>query len=399
MPAYPRREIVTHDEVGVYHCIARCVRRAFLCGVDPVSGVDHEHRKEWIGERLQQLAAVFAIDICGYAVMSNHLHVVLRGRPDLVQDWSDEEVAIRWKRLYPPRDPATGSPIEPAECDLAMIVSDRARVSELRERLSSLSWFMRCLSEPIARRANREDGCTGRFWEGRFKSQVLLDEAAILACSIYVDLNPIRAGVARTPEESEHTSAFDRIQSLQAAVAGLEPSDLSEWVGSQESESQSTSRLHPTSQRSADEWLCELTLLEGPGIGPEENEVSTDAGRNLIDSTPKVTAEAARCRSRADRVARASDQGYLPMTLEKYRSLLDWTGRQLRGTAGGMIPAELGTILERLGIKGTCWVETVRHFGRWFKRAVGRRDSLAALAVRARRSWFQGQRAAAVVFS
>ncbi len=129
MPAYPRRDIVAHDEVGVYHCIARCVRRAFLCGVDPLSGVDHEHRKEWIRERLQQLASVFAIDVCGYAVMSNHLHVVLRGRPDLVQDWSDEEIAIRWKRLYPPRDPATGTPVEPAECDLAMIVSDCARVS------------------------------------------------------------------------------------------------------------------------------------------------------------------------------------------------------------------------------------------------------------------------------
>ncbi len=261
MPAYPRREIVTHDEVGVYHCIARCVRRAFLCGVDPVSGVDHEHRKEWIGERLQQLAAVFAIDICSYAVMSNHLHVVLRGRPDLVQDWSDEEVAIRWKRLYPPRDPATGSPIEPAECDLAMIVSDRARVSELRERLSSLSWFMRCLSEPIARRANREDGCTGRFWEGRFKSQVLLDEAAILACSIYVDLNPIRAGVARTPEESEHTSAFDRIQSLQAAVAALEPSDLSGAPRRPHVQGRPTQCM----SKGAPFELCPNPALSGPG--------------------------------------------------------------------------------------------------------------------------------------
>jgi hypothetical protein len=112
MPAYPRREIVPGDEVGVNHCIARCVRRAFLCGVDPTTGC--------------------------------------------------------------------------------------------------LSWFMRCLSEPIARRANRQDRCTGRFWEGRFKSQALLDLAAMLACSVYVDLNPIRAGIAETPEQSAYTSAFDR---------------------------------------------------------------------------------------------------------------------------------------------------------------------------------------------
>ena len=132
MPAYPRRQIVVKDQVGVYHCIARCVRRAFLCGVDSVTGKDHEHRKEWIRERLQQLASVFAIDICGYAVTSNHLHVVLRSRPDLVQDWTGEEVALRRSRLYPPRGETTGDPIEPTDRDVNMITSDPERVAELR---------------------------------------------------------------------------------------------------------------------------------------------------------------------------------------------------------------------------------------------------------------------------
>ncbi len=100
MPAYPRSQIVPTDEVGIYHCIARCVRRAFLCGVDPFSGRDYEHRKDWIRQRLEQLAAIFAIEICGYAVMSNHLHLILRVRPDLAQDWSDEELALRWVRLF-----------------------------------------------------------------------------------------------------------------------------------------------------------------------------------------------------------------------------------------------------------------------------------------------------------
>ena len=259
MPAYPRREIVPTDEVGVYHCIARCVRRAFLCGVHPTSGHDYEHRKEWIRERLEQLASIFAIDICGYAVMSNHLHVILRARPDLVRDWSEEEVALRWKRLFPPCDPATGKPIEPSECDLNMIVSDPARVVVIRERLSSLSWFMRCLSEPIARRANREDLCTGRFWEGRFRSQALLDEAAMLACSVYVDLNPIRAGIVDTPEQSEYTSAFHRIQSrptvkpLVAERCELRPVELPTDV--------SIGRVSPGEQRHPDSWLCELTAL------------------------------------------------------------------------------------------------------------------------------------------
>ena len=217
MPAYPRHEIVADDGVGLYHCIVRCVRRAFLCGDDPASGKNHDHRKEWIRLRLQELAAVFGIDVCGYAVMSNHFHVVLRVRPDLAQDWSDEEVALRWRLLYPPRDEATGLQAEPEQHDLNMITSDPERVAELRHRLASLSWFMRCLNEPIARAANREDNCSGRFWQGRFRSVALLDEAAVLACSVYVDLNPIRAGVAGTPEESEFTSAFDRIRSLPAS--------------------------------------------------------------------------------------------------------------------------------------------------------------------------------------
>src|ERR1700678_3424172 len=124
MPAYARHVIVADDEVGVYHCIARCVRRAFLCGTDPITGHDYEHRKDWIRERLEQLASIFAIDICGFAVMSNHLHLIVRTRPDVVQGWSDEEIARRWSRLAPARDIATGEPVEPSESDLNMILSD-----------------------------------------------------------------------------------------------------------------------------------------------------------------------------------------------------------------------------------------------------------------------------------
>jgi hypothetical protein len=118
MPAYARSHIMPPDEVSVYHCKARCVRRAFLRSVDPLTNHDCDYRKEWIRERLELLASVFAIDICGYAVMSNHLHIVLRARPDLVRDWSDEEVALRWTRLCPPRDPATGEKTEPSAYDL-----------------------------------------------------------------------------------------------------------------------------------------------------------------------------------------------------------------------------------------------------------------------------------------
>jgi hypothetical protein len=147
MPTYARRQIVVEDEVGVYHCIARCGRRAFLCGVDTYMRQDYSHRKERILNRLRELAGLFAIEVCGYSVMSNHLHLVLRNRPDVAEQWSADEIARRWCRVFPPRDDATGEPGEPSEHDLAMLVANSERLAKLRDLLANLSWFMRCLCE------------------------------------------------------------------------------------------------------------------------------------------------------------------------------------------------------------------------------------------------------------
>jgi hypothetical protein len=395
MPAFPRHEIVAHDAVGFYHCIVRCVRRAFLCGQDPASGKNFDHRKEWIRVRLKELAAIFGIDVCGYAVMSNHFHIVLRVRPDIAQGWNDEEVALRWRLLFPRRDEATGLHAEPEQHDLDMITSDPERVAELRKRLASLSWFMRCLNEPIARAANKEDKCSGRFWQGRFRSVGLLDEAAVLACSVYVDLNPIRAGVAVTPEESAFTSAFDRIRSLPASRSDL----AGDGTSSLEEPALENAIAHISTAEAArpDAWLCELTLDERASALPVAARLPEPF------ATPVVTAndgeaEACPCSTRPKLGTRASDRGYLPIELEKYLSLLDWTGRELRAESRGAIPGRLWPILDRLGLNGECWLETVRHFGRWFKRAAGGRESLAAAALRCGRHWFQGQRAAKLAF-
>jgi REP element-mobilizing transposase RayT len=201
----PRRRLVSGDQAGFYHCISRCVRRAFLCGADAYTGRNFEHRKAWIEERLVELASIFAVSLYGYAVMSNHLHVVLYVEPRGSMRWPDREVARRWRRLFP-----RGGQVEDSEVD--RLAQEPDRIAELRSRLGSLSWFMRCLNEPIARRANREDDCTGRFWQGRFKSQALLDERAVLAAMAYVDLNPIRAGVTDRLDRSNHTSVSRRLQ-------------------------------------------------------------------------------------------------------------------------------------------------------------------------------------------
>jgi REP element-mobilizing transposase RayT len=113
MPTYARGQIVVEDEVGVYHCIARCVRRAFLCGVDPYTGKDYSHRKEWILDRVRELAGLFAIEVCGYCVMSNHLHLVLRNRPDIhwaftPRAWVGSRAQLTARRRVDRTDRSTG---------------------------------------------------------------------------------------------------------------------------------------------------------------------------------------------------------------------------------------------------------------------------------------------------
>lgn len=208
-----RSTLVSASDTPYYHCIGRCVRRAFLCGKDPVSGKSFEHRKPRILARLKLLTEVFAIDVCSYALMSNHYHLVVRLAPERLAALSDQEIIERWRRLYAgPRCVErflAGSQLDAGEAALLVQCVER-----WRSRLTDLSWFMRCLNEYIARTSNIEDSCTGRFWEGRFKSQALLDEQALLTAMAYVDLNPVRAGMADSIAASDFTTGQQRLAEI-----------------------------------------------------------------------------------------------------------------------------------------------------------------------------------------
>lgn len=211
MPASARKHIVDEKTVGTYHCINRCVRRAFLCGDDPLSGKNYDHRKQWVKDRLEHLSEIFFADIGNYAIMSNHFHISLRTRPDLAKKCSDDDIVDRWWKLFPRK--IRGSYEDHCPQYLReQWLGDKKWLKQKRRRLASISWLMRCLAEYIARRANKEDGVTGRFWEGRFKSQALLTDAAVLAAGVYIDLNPIRAGIADTLEKSDFTSIQQRVE-------------------------------------------------------------------------------------------------------------------------------------------------------------------------------------------
>jgi len=190
------------------------VRRCYLLGDDPVSGKNYDHRKVMIENQLQRLAGAFGIDLLGFAIMSNHFHLILRSRPDVVLNWDDSEVARRWLLICPVRKNSAGDPEEPNEFELNSIRNDPRKLETIRLRLSDLGWWMRVLCQYIAVRANREDNQLGKFWQSRFRAVRLLDEAALLACEAYVDLNPIRAAMAETLEQSDYTSVQRRIQSF-----------------------------------------------------------------------------------------------------------------------------------------------------------------------------------------
>jgi REP element-mobilizing transposase RayT len=205
-----------------YHVYSRCVRRAFLCGVDRHTGKSYEHRRAWIEDRVRVLSSLFSVELCAYAVMSNHYHLVVKLNPAESDNWTDDEVLERWTSLF--RGPSlvqrrrAGEALNSAELDTV-----REIAAVYRRRLGSLSWFMKCLNEPIARKANSEDGCSGHFWEARFCSQPLRSDQALLAAMAYVDLNPVRARLAETPEASEYTSVRARLQSDRQAPTRAGP--------------------------------------------------------------------------------------------------------------------------------------------------------------------------------
>ena len=196
----PRHQLVDATQAQFFHLINRCVRRSWLCGYDSYSKKEFDHRKAWLKTRILELGDIFATGIYAFAVMSNHAHVVLHMHPATANAWTALEVAARWIRLFPASTPKLCAQ------KVAAVVENAEQIAVYRIRLADVSWLMKSLSEPIARRANSEDKVTGRFWEGRFKSQLLLSEKSILAAMTYVDLNPVRADIAKGVSTSDNTS-------------------------------------------------------------------------------------------------------------------------------------------------------------------------------------------------
>jgi len=243
---------------------------------------------------------------------------VLHVDQPLADSWSTREVVERWHHLF------GGTVLSERylrEDDLLEVEQTQLEglVETWRERLTSVSWFMRCLNEQIARKANEEDDCTGHFWEGRFKSQALLDESAVLACLAYVDLNPVRAAIAETPEDSDYTSIQRRIRTLQGASESL-----------------------------ADGENAEQDIAPAPTQPPELFPFVGGVREGMPDG--------------------------LPFYLADYLDLVNWTGRAVREDKRGAIADDLPPILARIGITPAAWLQLAEDFETTFCTWIGQAE-------------------------
>ena len=311
----PRKSQIAVEATPYYHCVSRCVRRAFLCGEDRFTGRSYDHRRAFIEEELLRLGQVFYLDVVAYAVMSNHYHVVLFIDQEAQKSASVKDIVTRWHQLHNGNPVSVkyldGDVLEPHEIEQL-----NTYVDKWREQLASISWYMRVLNEKVARMANIEDDVTGRFWEGRFKCQALLDEKALLSCMAYVDLNPVRVAMAKTPEDSDHTSIKRR---------------AAHWKEASE---------NPESHVSRDQSFQRDTLHPFAG--------------SLRETMPKG----------------------IIFSLMDYLQLVDWTGRCIREDKVGSIDGKAEPILRRLSISSVHWVYLCTHFERRFKGLVGSAHSL-----------------------
>ena len=315
-----RKHRVSLEQTPYYHIVSRCVRRAYLCGSNNDTGKNYEHRRLWIEGRLRLLSSIFAVDICSYAIMSNHYHVVLKLCPEESHSWSTKDIITRWHCLHKgtllTQQFLEGKPLDNAQ---SQAVEETASI--WKKRLCDLSWFMKCINEPIARLANKEDRCTGHFWESRFHSDPLMTEEALLTAMVYVDLNPIRAKMAKTPEESEHTSIKERI---------TQEFDLGAAIKSHH-ESINSKLLQCLSFKELAKFDGAINIKEQCGI---------------------------------------------PFSTQDYILLVEATGRIQREDKRGFIPKDLPPIIQRLGFELDEWLdnsarfeEKLRYKQRWRKKS------------------------------
>jgi len=398
-----RSSVFHPSEIAYVHTMLKVCRNLFLLGMDRKKRRKLLHRRQWFYQRIEHLCSYMAIDLLGYSLMDNHTHFLLRSRPDVVASWDDRTVVERWLTMCPKRRKklkvngvVTYEPLPPTDAEITAQLQDSKRVKELRLRLSDISWWMRLLAQVIAQKANREDGAgqtLGHFFQARFHAVRVRTKAHLLACAMYIDLNPFRAMMSDTLYGYEDTSAKKRLDLLRMAL-GMENDKASKAqvkrakkllgaLGDAKRDEFSDSEL---------ESLCAQLLYGSKSVsqaasrGEGDGKVEVQQG----DQTKKLTAEQRAARGEflspilLDTLStdpqistlgtRCSDKGFLPISATEYFGLLQWSISNEVAKRGGPKPEEVPEALRRLEIKVEQFLELLREFSRCCPREAGRGD-------------------------
>jgi hypothetical protein len=457
MPGHARKDIVREGEIGIYHTWSRCVQRAFLCGQDPDTGRDFSYRRPIIQALLEYQASVFAIDVGNYSILSNHQHLIARTRPDIAATWSDEEVAWRWKLAWPKwmNDRWLRNPTDE---EIEEVLADPDRIPVLRANLASLSWFMARWKEPIARLCNAEMQTKGHFYEQRYGSRELVDDAANLCGNVYVDLNQLKAGMAQTLEACTCSAIYDRLlawrqEQVEASLEhfhetvpeGYElergnmvrlladcflspignqgPSLLATnavrfsdsgpvrilWAPRESlTETAEDNKESERNELAAESELAETEPEESEPRSPDSAEPplspsrTTPEGARVKQGTagirPKATWNIHR-RLQRRRRRRASDHVFLGTPREQYRELVQWTAARLSTVETRPPPEDIAAILRQWGLEPLQWCSVIENFENVFHRAVGDAGRVLQSAQRTGHRWLQGIRTCRAAFT
>ena len=442
MPGSARNEIVREGEIGIYHTWSKCVQGAFLCGQDFISGNNYEHRRGWLQELIRYQAGVFGVDVGNYTILSNHFHLIARLRPDLVELWSDREVAWRWKCAWPKWDDKTWSR-QPTDQEIDELLSNPVKLAFARKNLSSLSWFMARVKEPIAKFANQESETQGHFFEQRFGSREILDEPGLLACSWYLDVNQIVAGISQSLDTSDHSAIQDRVIACRLREAEL---TVDKFHGKKQKRTDLELDVDQVAKMFADCSLSPITT-EGPlllvpertvpttqtesGKASEElqdddplanaSDDSNDARQASLDDTRIAPKEGSRKPTRQSKpkkttgkkpsysihryyksraAARASDNVFVNMPWTQYENIAQWLAQSaLLGSDSRKPSQELTLAIEKTGLVADRLLDTVTKFERLFGLKVGNEGSMRDSLAGTTRRWLQGIRSCREAFT
>ena len=334
----PRSEVLDPHQVEAVHLYNRTIDGLYLLGKNPDTGEDFSYRQGWLVDKMNQLFAHLCIELLSYGVLSNHYHLNVRTRPDIAASLTDRQVAERWLSALSGQPDKDGNFKQPSEQAIEMLMANKEKLEKCRTELSDCSHLMKQLNQYLAQRANYEDGRRGSFWAGRYGSTRLVDDAALLACTVYIDLNRIRAGLDKPFDQHSSGALGHRITEV-----------LRAQYEADQAQAEALARRHRFDLREKGADRCRVL-----------SKLEIDEAHDAVGSAPSRSGK------------RCSDKGFLPISFERYMELLKWT---LGMHEDGEI--ELPAALRFSKLPAKAWLSMANRFGELLGSVAGSLDSMS----------------------